>query len=244
MTDLRRQMEDLKEQVRKSGLAEGEVENRQKRLRALEPEILLSGTSTALEQWRRANGNTDQIVDGFAVKAAKQAAEAKKARAMSERSALEECAGSLSRWTSLIAMRQASEKRLGEIQLPTTEAVTANEVAYNTAQAELRRIDSQMGDLEAPLQRLRSEGWQLLEHLSAEHRCPLCAHDYETGSALRAAVKSSLEAVPLAMQALAAQKAAHATALAEAKERKSLWEAASAEAFHLVGKIKRTPSRN
>jgi hypothetical protein len=229
----RSQHETLTATARQSAATVAENVRREERLRGLSPDRMLSKLDDALSQWRDAGGDSDTALNLSALRAAEQTATAQSEAIERQRSAFAQSAQNVPRWLELVGTLKAAEARIAQLEVPTAEAVAANDGALKAAQDELRRIEEESLRLAAPLERLKTEGRRLLESMPEEHHCPLCAHDYKSASLLREAIDAGLQSLPVALAAFAAQKTAHEAIAAEARQRKTQWDAVIAEVTQL-----------
>lgn len=236
LSQARSQHEALTTTARQSAATVAETLRREERLRGLSPDRLLSKLDDALSQWREAGGDSDTLLDLSSLRTAEQTATAQSEAIERQRSAFAQSAQNMPRWLELVGMLKAAEARITQLQIPTAEAVAANDGALKAAQDELRRIQEESSSLAAPLERLRTEGRRLLESMPEEHHCPLCAHDYKSAALLRAAIDAGLQCLPVSLAAFATQKTVHEAIAAQARQRKSQWDAAITE----VAQINRT----
>lgn len=219
--------------ARQSATTVAENARLEKRLRELSPDRLLSKLDGALSQWRDAGGDSESPFDLPALRAAEQTATAQSETLERKRTAFAQSAQNVPRWLELVGTVKAGDARIAQLEVPTTEAVAANDGALKAAQDEIRRIEGESARLAAPLERLKTEGRRLLESMPEEHHCPLCAHDYKTPAILREAIDAGLQSLPAGLAALAAQKTAHEAIAAEARQRKIQWDAVIAEVVQL-----------
>ncbi|SEH17155.1 DNA repair exonuclease SbcCD ATPase subunit [Sphingopyxis sp. YR583] len=116
------------------------------------------------------------------------------------------------------ADREAERLRLLDVEREVASAATVSEAAFAVLRAEAADAErraaaaNQRRDAAAaPLSRLQSAARDLLahDHSHAASSCPVCAHDWQTADALRAAITAALATVPeLATQAEAAAQTA------------------------------------
>lgn len=109
------------------------------------------------------------------------------------------------------ADREAERLRLLDVEREAASTATVSEAAFAALRAEAadaeRRAataNQQRDAAAAPLSRLQSAARDLLahEHGHTASSCPVCAHDWETADALRAAIAAALATIPeLASQA-------------------------------------------
>jgi len=229
----RSQHEELTATVRQSAATVAENVRREERLRGLAPDRLLSQLDDALSQWRDAGGDSDTSLDHSALRAAEQTATVQSEAIERQRTAFAQAAQNVPRWLELVGTLKAGEARIAQLEVPTAEAVAANDGALKAAQDELRRIEGEFARLAAPLERLKTEGRRLLENMPEEHHCPLCAHDHKSAALLRDAIDAGLQSLPAALAAFTAQKAANEVIAAEARQRKTQWDAVIAEVAQL-----------
>ena len=233
LSELRLQHEALVAGARRSAAAAAETARQEQRLRGMDPARLASRLNEALAQWRNEGGGADDILKLSALHEANDAAQAQNKRSEQQRACFESSAQDLPHWLELIRIITASKARITQLEPPTPEAITANDRSLISAQDALRRIEAESSRLAAPLERLKSEGLRLIEHMPEEHWCPLCAHDHESAAALRAAIDAGLKALPVSLAALAAEKTRWESIVAESAQRKSLWAAIAAETAQL-----------
>lgn len=116
------------------------------------------------------------------------------------------------------AEREGERLRLLDVEREAASAATVSEAAIAALRAEAADAERRAAAANerrdaaaAPLSRLQSAARDLLahDHGHAASRCPVCAHDWQTADALRAAIGAALSTIPeLASQAEALAQAA------------------------------------
>jgi exonuclease SbcC len=126
------------------------------------------------------------------------------------------------------AEREAERLRLLDVEREAASAATVSEAAFaglrseaGDAERRAAAANQQRDAAAAPLSRLQSAARELLAHNHghAASSCPVCAHDWLTADALRAAIAAALATIPeLASQAeVVAQSATEAARIATEK---------------------------
>lgn len=95
---------------------------------------------------------------------------------------------------------------------PDPEKLRIDRAELRRLQAERRNLQRQYDALAEPLRQLQEAAAQFAEHLAEGHTCPVCAHDWKTPAALRAALAAAAKGAPVAITAIERSLKANADA--------------------------------
>ena len=205
-TQLQQTLEPLAEAQQRAESDTAKAESMVQSLAALSLGLVNSNLQRALVQWRSVGGDADAPLDLTAAESTLAAQRESRSHSRARLSSLAQCETALPLWCEARAREEAAARRIANLALPTIEERSKVERTLAETRTVQAQAETNYARLAGPIEKLRAAGLQFLDDAPAEHRCPLCAHDYGSSEALRDAMAAGLAALPEAVEAIAMRK--------------------------------------